>query len=168
MFYKLLKYSITGKAFRIIKSIYENTGYRVCVNDTLSPRFIAHQGVKQGCCLSPILSNIFQNDLHELFNSEDCRSVALGNAFGESHLFMPGKLGENQPEILTIELFYTKSVHIHIKKCYWGTTRCCSVITRTRVSVKPKVSIIITAKELWMSPNIPAQRPYTQNSAGAR
>ena len=31
-----------------------------------------------------------------------------------------------------------------------------------------KVSIIITAKELWMSPNIPAQRPYTQNSAGAR
>ena len=80
LFYKLLKYGITGKAFRIIKCMYENTGYRVRVNDTLSPRFIAHQGMKQGCCLSPILSNIFQNDLHELFNSEDCRPVTLGNA----------------------------------------------------------------------------------------
>ena len=80
LFYKLLKYGITGKAFRIIKSMYENTGCRVRVNDTFSPRFIAHQGVKQGCCLSPILLKIFQNDLHELFNSEDCRPVTLGNA----------------------------------------------------------------------------------------
>ena len=67
----------------------------------------------------------------------------------ESHLFMLGKLGENQPEISTIELFYSKSVHIHIKKCYWGTTWCCSVITRTRASVKPNVTKYSSTKAVY-------------------
>ena len=34
--------------------------------------------MKQGCPLSPILSNIFQNDLHEIFN-DSCFPISLGD-----------------------------------------------------------------------------------------
>ena len=79
LLYKLLKYGITGKAYSTIKSMYGNTGYTVRVNDLVSPRFIGNLGVKQGCCLSPTLSNIFQNDLHEIFSDGRCDPVLLGN-----------------------------------------------------------------------------------------
>ena len=81
LLYKLLKYGITGKTYDIIKSMYANTGYRVRVSDHdhLSPRFIASLGVKQGCCLSPMLSNIFQNDLHDIFKTCNCDPVVLGD-----------------------------------------------------------------------------------------
>ena len=59
--------------------MYTSTGYRVRVSDHLSPRFIATLGVKQGCCLSPILSNLFQNDLHEIFDTSNCDPVLLGD-----------------------------------------------------------------------------------------
>ena len=79
LLYKLLKYGITGKTYDIIKSMFANTGYRVRVSDHLSPRFIASLGVKRGCCLSPMLSNIFQNDLHDIFKTGNCDPVMLGD-----------------------------------------------------------------------------------------
>ena len=59
--------------------MYANTGYRVRVSDHLSPRFIASLGVKQGCCLSPMLSNINQNDLYDIFKTGNCDPVVLGD-----------------------------------------------------------------------------------------
>ena len=79
LLYKLSKFGITGKAHSIIKSMYGNTGYTVRANDLVSPRFIGYLGVKQGCCLSPTLSNIFQNDLHEIFSNGRCDPLLLGN-----------------------------------------------------------------------------------------
>ena len=39
--------------------------------------FKSSRGVKQGCSLSPILSNIFQNDLHNIFK-DDCDPIKIG------------------------------------------------------------------------------------------
>ena len=78
MLYKLLKNGIVGKLYNIIKSIYSNTGYTIRIGDHLSPMFQASNGLKQGCCLSPILSNIFQNDLHEIFD-ESCDPLLIGS-----------------------------------------------------------------------------------------
>ena len=39
--------------------MYENSGYRIRVDEYLSPRFVADVGVEQGCCLCPALSNIY-------------------------------------------------------------------------------------------------------------
>ena len=36
------------------------------------------QELKQGCIMSPLLSNIFQNDLHEIFD-ESCDPIDLNN-----------------------------------------------------------------------------------------
>ena len=79
MFYKLLKYGITGNVYHLIKSVYRKTTYKIKIGDSISPAFMATNGLKQGCCMSPILSNIFQNDLHEIFD-ENCDPITIGNA----------------------------------------------------------------------------------------
>ena len=76
LFYKLMRCGITGQLYNIIKSMYSNTMYRVKIKDQFSPSFSAKHGVKQGCCMSPLLSNLYQNDLHNIF-SEDCDPVTL-------------------------------------------------------------------------------------------
>ena len=81
LLYKLLKCGITGRVYDIVKSMYKDIGYRVRVNNHLSPRFTGSLGVKQGCCLSPTLSNIFQNDLHVLFKDSACDPVKLGTKY---------------------------------------------------------------------------------------
>ena len=81
LLYKLLKCGITGRVYDIVKSMYKDTGYRVHVNNHLSPRFTGSLGIKQGCCLSPTLSNIFQNDLHVLFKDSACDPVKLGTKY---------------------------------------------------------------------------------------
>ena len=77
LLYKLLRYNITGNVYTIIKSMYSNTSYQILVNGNLSPKLSASIGVKQGCCMSPILSNIFQNDLHDIFTN--CNPIVLEN-----------------------------------------------------------------------------------------
>ena len=69
LFYKLLKYGVSGPVYKVIKSMYSTRKYRVRIDGHLSPNFLATSGVKQGCPMSPILSNIFQNDLHEIFDN---------------------------------------------------------------------------------------------------
>ena len=77
MFYKLLKYGITGKIYHLIKSVYSTTSYKIKIGDSTSPSFTATNGLKQGCCMSPILSNIFQNDLHIIFD-DNCDPIDIG------------------------------------------------------------------------------------------
>ena len=55
--YKLLRNNITGNVYNIIKSMYSNTSYQILVNGNVSPKLSASRG--PGCCMSPILSNIF-------------------------------------------------------------------------------------------------------------
>ena len=79
MMYKLLKYGINGSLYSIIKSLYSCTGYQVQIGDDLSPIFYGNNGLKQGCCLSPTLSSIYQNDMHDHFRSEECDPIQLGS-----------------------------------------------------------------------------------------
>ena len=59
------------KVLSIIKSMHNNTLYQILVNGSLSTKLSASLGVKQGCCMGPILSNIFQNDMHDVFTNCD-------------------------------------------------------------------------------------------------
>ena len=73
------KYGICGPIYHIIKSMYSATSYRVKIGDHIAPSFLAASGVKQGCPMSPVLSNIYQNDLHEIFG-ENCDPVHTGDS----------------------------------------------------------------------------------------
>ena len=79
LLYKLLKYDINGPCYNIIKSVYCQTGYQVQIGDEISPMFYGRNGLKQGCCMSPILSNIYQNDIHDIFNSQECNPIQIGS-----------------------------------------------------------------------------------------
>ena len=79
---KLSKYNINGKCFRVIQSIYKNIKSCVLVNDKKTDFFISNIGVRQGENLSPLLFNLFLNDLEDfLINNNvtgiECREHQL-------------------------------------------------------------------------------------------
>ena len=76
LFYKLQKCGITGNVYDIIKSAYTNNMYRIKTKFGITVSFMSTSGVKQGCNLSPTLSNIYQNDIHDIF-STGCDPVEL-------------------------------------------------------------------------------------------
>ena len=78
LLYKLLKCGISGNVYNVIKSAYEGSRYCVKTNGGLTKEFVSSTGVKQGCTLSPTLSNIYQNDIHNIFD-EKCDPVKLDN-----------------------------------------------------------------------------------------
>ncbi len=69
---------ITGKVYNLLKSSYKDCTAKIKTPLGLTKAFKTTAGVKQGCTLSPTLSNIFQNDIHDIFNPL-CDPVALDN-----------------------------------------------------------------------------------------
>ncbi len=58
LMYKLLKWGINGKMYKVIKSLYDPNKTQSCLrlNNTLTDWFKTGKGVKQGDSLSPVLS----------------------------------------------------------------------------------------------------------------
>lgn len=63
LIYKLKKFGLGSKMVNFIKRMYENTFMRVRINDNLTEPFRYERGVRQGCPTSPLLFNIYINDI---------------------------------------------------------------------------------------------------------
>lgn len=63
LFSKLCDLGISGKMFQALKSIYKEVKCCVRLNNMQTDWFSVKCGLKQGCCLSPLLFNLFINDL---------------------------------------------------------------------------------------------------------
>ena len=72
---------IRGKCFQFIKNLYLTSKANVKIDDQYSETFNIMKGVKQGCSLSPILFNLFINDIIHDFSE-------LGIPLGESKCFV--------------------------------------------------------------------------------
>jgi len=83
LLYKMQQIGICGKVYQVIKSMYSACFYQIHCGKGLSQPIHSEKGLKQGCNLSPILSNIVQNDIHNIFNN-DCDPVCLGNNYFNS------------------------------------------------------------------------------------
>ena len=77
LFTKLANIGINGKFFNILKSLYENDVCRIKLDNGISNTFLATQGVKQGCILSPLLFNIFMADLPDRLSNDSCKPVKV-------------------------------------------------------------------------------------------
>ena len=83
LLYKLLNYNIQGKMYNAIKSLYMTTSSRLNLNGYLTEWFESMAGVRQGDNLSPLLFNIFLNDL-----VNELKSLNLGIKFGHLKICM--------------------------------------------------------------------------------
>ncbi|WP_143558637.1 RNA-directed DNA polymerase, partial [Solemya velum gill symbiont] len=63
LFRKLGQYGVTGKLLAAIKSIYQDVKSCVRINGLKTDWFDINCGLKQGCLLSPLLFNLYINDL---------------------------------------------------------------------------------------------------------
>ena len=65
---KLLQYNVGGKFFSLIKSLYANSTCSARLGSKKTRSFQYTRGVRQGCILSPLLFNLYLNDLAFSFN----------------------------------------------------------------------------------------------------
>ena len=67
LFYKLLKINIGGHFYNLIKSLYCNSTSSIRIGKNKTRSFSYSRGVRQGCILSPLLFNLYINNLSYLF-----------------------------------------------------------------------------------------------------
>ena len=78
LYWKLLKYGVSAKFVNLLRDMYARLQVSVNVLNGLSLSFISVVGLKQGCNLSPLLFNIFINDLVDMVNHENPDATLLG------------------------------------------------------------------------------------------
>ena len=90
LLYKIKQFDITGKCFRLIKSMYGGIKSCVSVNGVSSNYFPSNIGLRQGENLFPFLFTIFLND-HETFLSQSQKHKGIeleGELFAFLKLFV--------------------------------------------------------------------------------
>ena len=71
LWYKLRAAGIKGNFYNFIISLYNNTVSCVKVGEHFTDWFKVNRGLRQGCNLSPALSNLFINDLADTIHGID-------------------------------------------------------------------------------------------------
>ena len=77
LFFKLQQLGVNGNFLLTLKDIYRKTQCAVKIGDKLTQFFPCKQGVRQGDPLSPILFNIFINNIFNKLREANCDPVTL-------------------------------------------------------------------------------------------
>ena len=86
LFLKLLENKIGGRFYDLIKDLYANTRCAVKISDYRTSFFPYRKGVRQGCVLSPLLFNLYINELPKLFEKTTSDPFLLPNSTAISSL----------------------------------------------------------------------------------
>ena len=79
LLYKLINNGLSYKFTSLIKSMYEDIKMAVKLPGGLTPFFESVVGLRQGCNISPMLFNVYVNDLIEELQNDDCDPVIINN-----------------------------------------------------------------------------------------
>ena len=123
LFNKLLtEYKIGGKFLKILKNLY--TGYEMFVklDDGLTQPFVTTTGVKQGCIFSPLLFNLYLNNLPDVFGP-GCDPVYVGSSpvnclmwADDTVIMSTSQAGLQKSMDLTVRHFSSLGLSVNIKK----------------------------------------------------
>ena len=79
LFYKLSKMNINNHFLKILKSMYNNIKLSVKTRNHLTDQFQSHIGIRQGDNISPLLFNLYNNDLPQhIANLGNTDPVTIG------------------------------------------------------------------------------------------
>ena len=78
LLYKVLNYGIRGNIYNVIKSMYQTSSCCININNRRTEQFPTEQGVMQGEILSPILFNLFMNDIPKYLDIHTQSRAELG------------------------------------------------------------------------------------------
>ncbi len=111
--------------------MYNSCLYHLKCDDGITPEILSSIGMKQECNLSSSLSNIYQNDLHDLFKS-DCDPVEL-----DGHRFNSLPWAD--------DLVLISNSDVGLQKCLNNLHDYCQ---KSAISINPsKYSCMIMSKE---------------------
>ena len=77
LFHKLYNNGISGKSLSLIFNLYSKTQCAIKGNNGITDFFRYSKGVRQGCPLSPILFNLYVNDLFNIIDQNSTPDVYL-------------------------------------------------------------------------------------------
>ena len=80
LFYRLLSYGINGRMFQLIKNLYSKSTSTVKIDNYKTSVFSYLRGVRQGCILSPLLFNLFLNEVPRSINYKETDPIILPNS----------------------------------------------------------------------------------------
>ena len=63
LFYKLISYNINDNIYKLIKDLYSKSNCAIKLGQNKTKSFKYSRGVRQGCILSPLLFNLYLNEL---------------------------------------------------------------------------------------------------------
>ena len=91
LLYKLLQLNVEGNFYDLIKNLYYKSTGSVRIGDSQTQLFQYARGVRQGCILSPLLFNLYINDLPNSFENILSDPVLLYNLTAKHSLLLKHK-----------------------------------------------------------------------------
>ena len=123
LLYKLLQSGVGGKAYDIIKSMYTNNMCSIKIGHKRTDFISQERGVRQGCCLSPALFNIYINELASILELSTVPGLTLHNTeikfllyADDLILLSPTKEGLQQSLDLLDRYCQTWALAVNLKK----------------------------------------------------
>ena len=127
LLYKLLQINVGGNFYKIIKSLYSNSTCSVRIGNSQTRSFQYSRGVRQGCILSPLLFNLYVNDLVFSFNNILSDPFVLPNGAKISSLFYVD------------DLIILSRSKLGLQNCLYSLSFCNSWMLK--INVKTKIMI---------------------------
>ena len=76
---KLLQIGVEGRFNKLIKNLYSNSSCALKIGTSQTRSFSYSRGIHQGCILSPLLFNLYVNDLLSAFQNTLSDTIILPN-----------------------------------------------------------------------------------------
>ena len=86
LFERLKDIGINGPFLKNIKAMYENTKYSIKLKDGYTDTLNSNLGLKQGCPLSPLLFNLYIDDINKIFKNQ-CDPIILQGTYINHFLY---------------------------------------------------------------------------------